>query len=69
MARGTAATRLFKADAELREIAILMGCSIKHAAEVIECYIALSLQMTDEPAMNMKQAEARTKLQTVVQTG
>lgn len=69
MARGTAATRLFKADAELREIATLLDCSIKHAAEVIERDIALSLQMTDEPTMKMKEAEARTKLQTVVQTG
>lgn len=68
-ARGTAATRLFQAGAELREIATHMGWSIKHAAEVIERYVALSPEMTDELAMKLKEAEARTKLQTVVQTG
>lgn len=46
-ARGTAATRLLEAGAELKEIATHMGWSIKHAAEVIERYVALSPAMTD----------------------
>lgn len=46
-ARGTAATRLLEAGAELKEIATHMGWSIKHAAELIERYVALSPSMTD----------------------
>lgn len=68
-ARGTAATRLFQAGADLREIATHMGWSIKHASEVIERYVALSPSMTDDLAAKLKQAEARTKLQTKLQTG
>lgn len=68
-ARGTAATRLLEAGAELKEIATHMGWSIKHAAEVIERYVALSPSMTDGLADKLARAEARTKLQTVLQTG
>lgn len=68
-ARGTAATRLFEAGAELREIATHMGWSIKHASEVIERYVALSPSMTDELGQKLREAEARTKLQTKLQTG
>ena len=46
-ARGTAATRLLEAGADLKEIAVHMGWSIKHAADVIERYVALSPQMAD----------------------
>jgi len=46
-ARGTAATRLLMADASMKEIATAMGWSIKHAAEVIERYTALSPEMSD----------------------
>lgn len=46
-ARGTAATRLFMAGADLKEIATHMGWSVKHASEVIEHYVALSPDMTD----------------------
>ncbi|WP_124088192.1 hypothetical protein [Pseudogemmobacter humi] len=46
--RGTAAIRLLAAGAELKEIAVAMEWSIKHAAEVIENYVALSPQMSDE---------------------
>ena len=34
--------------AELKEIAVAMGWSIKHAAEVIENYVSLSPQMSDD---------------------
>lgn len=39
--RGTAATRILKAGAELGEIAACRGWSIKKVAEVIEYYVAL----------------------------
>lgn len=68
-ARGTAATRLLAAGCELGEIATHMGWSIKHATEVIERYVALSPGMTDQVSDRLREAEARTKLQTGVQTG
>ncbi|UXU73664.1 MULTISPECIES: tyrosine-type recombinase/integrase [unclassified Paracoccus (in: a-proteobacteria)] len=68
-ARGTAATRLLSAGAELKEIATHMGWSIKHASEVIERYVALSPGMTDGLAEKLNRAESRTRLQTGVQTG
>jgi hypothetical protein len=39
-----------------------MGWSIKHAAEVIERYVALSAGMTDALAEKLEKAETRTKL-------
>lgn len=54
-ARGTAATRLLEAGAELKEIATHMGWSVKHAAEVIERYVALSPAMTDGLAAKLQQ--------------
>jgi len=60
--RGTAATRLLEAGAELKEIATHMGWSIKHASEVIERYVALSPGMTDSLAEKLDQAEQRTKV-------
>lgn len=68
-ARGTAATRLLEAGADLKEIAVHMGWSIKHAAEVIERYVALSPAMSDTLAAKLARAESRTKLQTKLQTG
>lgn len=41
-ARGTAATRLLRADLSLNQIAIHMGWSLRHAANVIETYAAVS---------------------------
>jgi hypothetical protein len=61
-ARGTAATKLLDAGAELKEIATAMGWSIKHAAEVIERYVALSPAMADGLAEKLARAETRTKL-------
>lgn len=55
-ARGTAATRLLEAGAELKEIATHMGWSVKHAADVIERYVALSPAMTDGLAIKLTQA-------------
>lgn len=61
-ARGTAATRLLEAGADLKEIATHMGWSLKHAAEVIERYVALSPAMSDTLAAKLLEAESRTKL-------
>lgn len=55
-ARGTAATRLLMADASLQEIATCMGWSIKHAADVIERYAALSPEMSDGVAAKLARA-------------
>lgn len=46
-ARGTAATRLFQADASLREIATAMGWSVSYAARMIEVYCASNPDATD----------------------
>lgn len=56
-ARGTAATRLLNAGAEIREIATAMGWSIKRATEIIERYVALHPDMTD--ALGAKIAKLR----------
>ncbi|SCY62069.1 tyrosine-type recombinase/integrase [Paracoccus tibetensis] len=61
-ARGTAATRLLEAGADLKEIATHMGWSLKHASEVIERYVALSPAMSDSLAEKLRKAETRTKL-------
>lgn len=58
-ARGTAATRLLMADATLKEIATAMGWSIKHAADVIERYAALSPEMSDGIAEKLARTGGR----------
>lgn len=67
-ARGTAATRLLEAGADLKEIATHMGWSLKHASEVIERYVALSPAMSDSLAHKLREAHSRAKLQTGLQT-
>ncbi|TMV80417.1 phage integrase family protein, partial [Thioclava sp. BHET1] len=54
-ARGTAATRLLEAGADLKEIATHMGWSVKHASEVIERYVALSPAMSDSLAKKLEE--------------
>lgn len=61
-ARGTAATRLLSAGAELREIATAMGWSIKQAGDVIERYVALSPEMADGLAEKIARIRPGTKL-------
>lgn len=61
-ARGTAATRLLEAGADLKEIATHMGWSLKHASEVIERYVALSPAMSDSLAAKLRKAESGTKV-------
>lgn len=57
-ARGT--TRLLWANASLKDIATFMGWSIKHAAEVIERYVALSPQMADGIGQKLAQMKAKS---------
>ena len=57
-ARGTAATRLLNAGAEMREIATHMGWSIKHASSVIERYVALHPDMTDALADKLNRGDS-----------
>lgn len=45
--RGTAATRLYQADASLREIAAHMGWSVAHTAKMIETYVMMSPEASD----------------------
>jgi integrase len=47
-ARGTAATRLFEADASLREIATHMGWSVQHTAKMIEVYVSRNPSHSDD---------------------
>lgn len=56
-ARGTAATRLLRADASIREIATAMGWSIKHANEIIEHYVALHPDMADSLGAKLERVQ------------
>ncbi|WP_181164728.1 tyrosine-type recombinase/integrase [Amaricoccus solimangrovi] len=58
-ARGTAATRLLEAGADLREIATAMGWSVAHASQVIERYVALHPGMTDALGAKLAAVVAR----------
>ncbi len=46
--RGTAATELLRAGCSLNEIAVTMGWGQRHAANVIERYVALVPEVSDE---------------------
>lgn len=59
-ARGTAATRLLAADASLKEIATAMSWSLQHAARMIETYVALHPDMTDQLGAKLEQARNRS---------
>ncbi|MFD2175713.1 tyrosine-type recombinase/integrase [Rhodobacter lacus] len=54
--RGTAATRLFQADATLREIAAHMGWSIQTAAKMIEVYVSMNPQASDAVLVKLSAA-------------
>lgn len=53
-ARGTAATRLINAGADMKEMALHMGWSLKHAGEVIEYYVSLDPTMSDTLADKLR---------------
>lgn len=52
-ARGTAATRLFAADASLQEIALAMGWSPQHAARMVEVYVKMNPDVSDTLLVKM----------------
>ncbi|WP_260012486.1 tyrosine-type recombinase/integrase [Leisingera aquaemixtae] len=60
--RGTAATRLLNADLSLRQIATLMGWSVRYAAQVIELYARVSPDESDIVLAKLEEAKSREKL-------
>ncbi|WP_253188523.1 tyrosine-type recombinase/integrase [Rhodobacter sp. 24-YEA-8] len=60
-ARGTAATRLLNLDMSLRQIATIMGWSLKHASAVIEHYAMVSPAETDEVLEKLDAAKKAAK--------
>jgi len=56
--RGTAATRLLNADLSLRQIAVLMGWSVRYAAQVIEHYAQVSPDESDAVLRKLNQAKS-----------
>lgn len=59
--RGTAATRLLNADLSLRQIAVLMGWSVRYAAQVIEHYEQVSPDESDTVLRKLNQAKLRAE--------
>lgn len=57
-ARGTAATRLFQADASIREIAMHMGWSIPHTARMIETYVSMNPEVADSLLIKLSAGKA-----------
>jgi hypothetical protein len=55
--RGTAATRLLNADLSLRQNAVLMGWSMRYAAQVIEHYAQVSPDESDAVLRKLNQAK------------
>lgn len=58
-ARGTAATRLFQADASLREISLAMGWSPAHTAKMIETYVHMNPDLADSVLVKLAKAESQ----------
>ncbi|WP_431299420.1 tyrosine-type recombinase/integrase [Tabrizicola sp. BL-A-41-H6] len=56
-ARGTAATRLFHADASLREIGMAMGWSPTHTARMIEVYAHMNPGISDSTLLKLQRAD------------
>ena len=56
--RGTAATRLLNADLSLRQIAVLMGWSVRYAAQVIEHYAQVSPDESDAVLRKLNRAKS-----------
>lgn len=60
--RGTAATRLLNADLSLRQIATLMGWSVRYASQVIEIYARVSPDESDEVSRKLESAKQKENL-------
>ena len=56
--RGTAATRLLNADLSLRQIAVLIGWSVRYAAQVIENYAQVSPDESDAVLRKLNRAKS-----------
>jgi len=59
--RGTAATRLLNADLSLRQIAVLMGWSVRYAAQVIEHYAQVSPDESDAVLRQLNRAKSQSQ--------
>ncbi|NVK57158.1 MAG: tyrosine-type recombinase/integrase [Alteromonadaceae bacterium] len=59
--RGTAATRLLNADLSLRQIATLMGWSVRYASQVIEIYARVSPDESDAVLTRLEAARTRSE--------
>jgi len=59
--RGTAATRLLNADLSLRQIAVLMGWSVRYAAQVIEHYAQVSPDESDAVLRQLNRAKSMSE--------
>lgn len=57
-ARGTAATRLLMAKVPLSEIAVMMGWSVKTAAQMIETYAVLDPSITDSVLVRLAEVKS-----------
>ena len=56
--RGTAATRLLNADLSLRQIAVLMGWSVRYVAQAIEHYAQVSPDESDAALRKLNRAKS-----------
>mgnify|MGYP006126756989 FL=1 len=52
--RGTAATKLFKANLSVRELAVFMGWSVKNAADMIERYCSMHPEDNSDVLIRLK---------------
>ena len=57
--RGTAATRLLNADLSPRQIATLMGWSVRYASQIIEIYARVSPDESDTVLARLEAAKRR----------
>lgn len=60
-ARGTAVTRLLRAKCSLSELAAHMGWSFQHAAQMLEKYVALDPDMTNEIMEKIERSRRRER--------
>jgi hypothetical protein len=58
-ALGTAVTRLLNSDLSLRQIATLMGWSVRYAAQVIELYARVRPDESDAVLARLEAAKKR----------
>lgn len=59
--RGTAATRLLNADLSSRQIAVLIGWSVRYAAQVIEHYAQVSPDESGVVLRKLNRAKSKSE--------